>query len=114
MTGRINFTPEAEQQLNELDDWITKVASADIARRFVSAILDHIDGILAFPLAGRARDDVRPGMRTSTCKKRTLVAYEVDESSSGELVVNILGVFHGGQDWENALGEDHDDPKAGR
>lgn len=112
MTGRINYTPEAQQQLNQLDDWITKAASAEIARRFVSAILDHIDGILMFPLAGRARDDVRPGMRTSTVKKRTLVAYEVDESS-GELVVNILGVFHGGQDWEAALGENQNDPQAG-
>lgn len=55
MTGRIHYTPEAQQQLNELDDWITKAASADIARRFVSAVLDHIDGILVFPLAGRAR-----------------------------------------------------------
>jgi len=79
----------------------------------VSAILDHLDGILVFPLAGRARDDVRPGMRTSTFKKKTLVAYEVDESS-GDLVVNILGVFHGGQDWEAALGEDQGDPEAGR
>jgi toxin ParE1/3/4 len=79
----------------------------------VSAILDHIDGILVFPLGGRARDDLRPGMRTSTFKKRTLVAYEVDESS-GELVVNILGVFHGGRDWEAALGGDQGDPKAGR
>ncbi len=113
MTGRINYSPEAEQQLNELDDWITKAASAEIARRFVSAILDHLDGILVFPLAGRARDDVRPGMRTSTFKKKTLVAYEVDESS-GDLVVNILGVFHGGQDWEAALGEDQGDPEAGR
>lgn len=113
MTGRINYSPEAEQQLNELDDWISKAASAEIARRFVSAILDQVDGILVFPLAGRARDDVRPGMRTSTFKKRTLVAYEVDESS-GELVVNILGVFHGGQDWEAALGEDQGDPEAGR
>ena len=52
-------------------------------------------------------------MRTSTFKKRTLVAYEVDESS-GELVVNILGVFHGGQDWEAALGQDQSDPEAGR
>ena len=43
-------------------------------------------------------------MRTSTFKKRTLVAYEVDESS-GELVANILGLFHGGQDWEATLGE---------
>jgi toxin ParE1/3/4 len=42
-------------------------------------------------------------MRTTTFKNRTLVAYEVDESS-GELVVNILGIFHGGQDWEAAIG----------
>lgn len=113
MTGRINFTPEAERQLNELDDWITKAASPDTARRFVSAILDHIDGILVFPLAGRARDDVRPGMRTTTFRKRTLVAYEVDESSD-ELVVTILGVFHGGQDWAAVLGGEPDEPEAGR
>ena len=108
MTGRINYTPEAQQQLNELDDWITKAASAEIARRFVSAILDHIDGILLFPLAGRARDDVRPGMRTTTFKKKTLVAYVLDDSSD-EAVVNIIGVFHGGQDWEAAFIEDRDD-----
>ena len=113
MTGRINYTPEARQQLSELDEWITKAASADIARSFVSAILDHIDGILVFPLAGRARDDVRPGMRTTTFKKKTLVAYQVDESSGG-LVVNILGVFQGSQDWEAALNEDQGDPKTGR
>lgn len=89
MTGRINFTPETRQQLH------------------------HLDAILVFPLAGRARDDVRPGMRTITFKKRTVVAYEVDESS-GELMVNVLGVFHGGQDWEAALGEIEGDPEAGR
>jgi plasmid stabilization system protein ParE len=112
MTGRINYTPEAEQQLQDLDNWITEAASAEIARRFVSAIMDHIDGILVFPLVGRARDDVRPGMRSTTFKKKTLVAYALDESSD-ELVVNILGVFHGGQDWEAALSEDQGDPEAG-
>ena len=50
MTGRINYTPEAEQQLQDLDDWITKAASAERARRFVSAVMDHIDG--QPPLAG--------------------------------------------------------------
>lgn len=30
-----------------------------------------------------------------------------------KLVVNILGVFHGGQDWEAALGENQNDPQAG-
>lgn len=67
---------------------------------------------MVFPLAGRARDDVRPGMRTTTSKKKTLVAYALDESSD-ELVVNILGVFHGGQDWEAAISEDQVDPEAG-
>ena len=111
MTGRINVTPEAERQLNEIDDWITSAASADTARRFVTAVLDHIDAIGDFPLAGRARDDVRPGMRTSTFRKRTLVAYVVDESSV-ERVVHILGVFHGGQDWEAAFGKADGDPSA--
>lgn len=112
MTGRINYTPEAQQQLNELDAWITKSASGEIAQHFVSTIFDHIDSILVFPRAGLARDDIRPGMRTSTLKKKTLVAYGIDESS-GELVVNILGVFHGGQDWEAAFSEGQGDAKAG-
>lgn len=51
-------------------------------------------------------------MRTSTFKKRTLIAYEVDESS-GEPVVNTLGVFHGGQDWEAAIGQGPIDPEVG-
>ena len=111
--GRDQLHPRsrtAAQRARRLDH---QGASAEIAQRFVSAILDHIDGILLFPFAGRARDDVRPGMRTTTFKKTTLVAYEVDESS-GELVVNILGVFHGGQDWEAVLGEDQRDREAGR
>ncbi len=112
MTGRINYSPEAEQQLNELDDAIAQAASAEIAQRFVSALLDHVDGILLFPLAGRARDDVRPGMRTTTFRKTTLVAYALD--TSNELVVNILGVFHGGQDWEAVLNDDQRDREAGR
>jgi toxin ParE1/3/4 len=107
MTGRINLTPEAERQLNEIDDWIASKATADVARRFVTAVLEHIGGILVFPRGGRARDDIRPGMRTTTYKKRTLIAYEVDESSD-ELVINILGVFHGGQNWAAALSTDDD------
>lgn len=105
MTGRIHFTPEARQQLHQLDEWISEKASPETARQFVTAILEHIDEILVFPLSSRPRDDVRPGMRTTTYKKRTLIAYTVDNSAD-EVVVSILGVFHGGQDWESALCEE--------
>lgn len=110
MTGRVYLTPEAERQLHQIDDWIAEHATADLARDFVSAILGHIEGIVAFPFAGRARDDIRPGMRTTTFRKRTLVVYEIAQSSPGLTTINVLGVFHGGQDWEAALSEESDDP----
>jgi toxin ParE1/3/4 len=100
--GRVAFTPEARQQLDELDDWIASASSPEVAQRFVSAVLDHIDGIPTFPQAGRARHDIRPGVRTTTYRKRTIVAYEID-TSGPDLVVTVLGVFHGGQDWSTAL-----------
>lgn len=102
MTGRVVYTPEAEQQLDHLDDWISDKASPETAHEFVRAVMDHCEGILLFPLAGRDRGDIRPGMRTTTFKKRTLVAYAVDESGD-EVLVSVLGVFSGGQDWESAL-----------
>ncbi|MGH3348571.1 MAG: type II toxin-antitoxin system RelE/ParE family toxin [Nocardioides sp.] len=79
MTGQIHYTPEAQRQLNALDDWITKAASADTAQRFVAAILEHIDGILVFPLAGRARDDVRAGMRATT----SVLSEDQDDPEAG-------------------------------
>lgn len=88
MTGRIHYTPEAAQQLDDLDEWITRNASVDVARRFVLAVMHHCEDILKFPYAGRGREDVRPGMRTTTFRKRTTVAYEVDDSS-GDVVITF-------------------------
>jgi toxin ParE1/3/4 len=107
MTGRTNYTPRARQQLRDLDEWIVAAASKDVAKDYLARVIDHIDAILVFPLAGRPRDDLRPGIRTTTYKGRTLIAYEVDDSS-GESIVTILGVFHGGQNWEAVLSDDED------
>lgn len=104
MTGRITYTPEAQQHIDDLDRWIADSTSPDVAQRFITAVFDHIESIADFPLAGRGREDIRAGVRTTTFRKRTLVAYEVDESGT-EVVVNILGVFHGGPDWETVLRE---------
>ncbi len=112
MTSRIGFTPEAQQQLHDLDEWIAENAGAQTATRFMSALLDHIDEILVFPRAGRPRDDIRPGMRTVNFRKRTLIAYEVDQSSV-DVVINVLGVFYGGQDWEATFVHAQSDPWAG-
>jgi plasmid stabilization system protein ParE len=53
-----------------------------------------------FPRRGTARDDIRPGLRITNYKGRTVIAFGVDDES---LRVSILGLFYGGQDYEAAL-----------
>ena len=53
-----------------------------------------------FPLRGVSREDIRPGLRLTHHKGRTVIAYAVDEVSQR---VAIVGVFYGGQDHEDAL-----------
>jgi acyl-CoA synthetase (AMP-forming)/AMP-acid ligase II len=87
MTG--STAPGAECQLNEINDWITRSASADVAKRFLIAVRAHIESLSTFPLAGRSHGAIRVGLRNTTFKKRTVVAYLVTEEK-GQRVITIL------------------------
>lgn len=63
------------------------------------------EGLALFPMRGVPREDIRPGLRVTHHKGRTLIAYAVDENSR---TVSILGVLYGGQDLEGALAEGGD------
>lgn len=60
------------------------------------------EGLALFPLRGVPREDIRPGLRVTHHKGRTVIAYAVDP---GQRTVSILGVFYGGQDHEGVLAE---------
>lgn len=53
------------------------------------------------------RDDVRPGLRITNYKKRTVIAFNVDAE-----MVSIIGVFYGGQDYETIIQEDDSDAES--
>ena len=61
------------------------------------------EGLALCPLHGVPRRDIRPGLRVTHHKGRTLVAYSVDEDTR---TVSVLGIFYGGQDYEAALSGD--------
>lgn len=63
------------------------------------------EGLALFPLRGMPRKDIRPGLRVTHHKGRTVIAYAVDANAR---TVSILGVFYGGQDHEGALAEGGD------
>lgn len=61
------------------------------------------EGLALFPLRGVPREDIRPGLRVTHHKGRTLIAFAVDEDTR---TVSVLGIFYGGQDYEAAMSGD--------
>ncbi|MDR2032802.1 MAG: type II toxin-antitoxin system RelE/ParE family toxin [Azoarcus sp.] len=101
MIYRVVFSPEAEEQLAALYHYIAAAASPDIAARYTEAIVSYCESLRTFPHRGALRDDVRPGLRVTHYKKRTVIAFDV---AAGQ--VSIIGVFYGGQDYETMLRDD--------
>lgn len=98
MPHTVIFTPEAEEQLAALYRYVAAAASPAVAARFTGAIVTYCESLRTFPHRGNRRDDVRPGLRITHYRKRTVIAFDVDGES-----VSIIGVFYGGQDYETFL-----------
>lgn len=98
MTRKVTYAPQAQNHLAELYDWIAEVGYPERAERYVSAILDFCDGLADTPFIGRARDDIRPGMRTTGFRGRVTIAYAATDTA-----VSVLGVYYGGRDYESLL-----------
>lgn len=104
MRYRVVFSPEAQEQLVELYRYIAEAALPAVAARYTDAIVSYCECLCMFPLRGTKRDDVRPGLRITHYRKRTVIAFDVDTER-----VAIIGVFYGGQDYESILQETFDD-----
>ena len=100
MTYTVRFAPEAADQLEALYRLIASSASPTVAADYVDAVVAHCEGLAVFPHRGTLRDDIRPGLRTSSYRKRAVIATFVDDEAQQ---VTILGVFYGGQDYDTIL-----------
>ena len=75
------------------------MATTAVAVDYTSQIVVYCRTQLGtFPLSGRSRDDLYPGLRVIGFKKRVAIAYLVD---SEQHIVSIIGIFYGGQNWES-------------
>ena len=68
------------------------------------SILGYCESLKTFPNRGILRDDIRPGLRITHYRKRTVIAFDVDTG-----VVSIIGLFYGGQDYATILQDDTED-----
>ncbi|XDJ36601.1 MAG: type II toxin-antitoxin system RelE/ParE family toxin (plasmid) [Burkholderia sp.] len=98
MSYIVQFSPVARDQLGDIEDYIAEAGSPDTAARYVDATVSYCVSLADFPLRGRRRDDLMPGLRITNYRGRTVVAFVVDEPAG---TVSIVGVFYGGQDYES-------------
>ena len=101
MNYRVVFSPEAQEQLAKLYHYIAEAASPDVAAEYTEAIVSYCESLRTFPLRGTQREDVRPGLRITNYKKRTVIAFDVNAE-----VASIISIFYGGQDYESILRDD--------
>ena len=95
------FTPEAQDQLAALYRYIAAAATPTTAERYTNAIVTHCEDLRTFPNRGALRDDIRPGLRITNFKKRTIIAFAVNAN-----LVSIIGIYYGGQNYEAVLLDD--------
>jgi plasmid stabilization system protein ParE len=103
VTSSVVFTPEAEEQLVDLYRYIAAAGSPEAAARYTDSIVTFCEELATFPYQGRARDDIRPGLRLIGYRRRVVVAFAV----TGHALL-IVGVFYGGRDYGAILAEPED------
>lgn len=105
-TYTVVFTPEAEDSLVSIYEYIASHGSPNTAARYTDAIVSYCEGMATFPHRGTLRSDVRPGLRLTNYKRRAVIAFEIDDATSQ---VAIIDVFYGGRDHHRLLGADNDE-----
>ena len=91
----LRYRPAALSDLEDIFRSVLRVsASAITARRYITRIRERCRRITLLPLAGRAREDLAPGLRTVPFERRVVIVYRVVGQT-----VEITNVFHGGRDY---------------
>lgn len=94
------FSFETTEHLDAIESYIAARSSMKTAVAFVDSIIEYCEGLKRFPDRGRARNDLRPGLRLVGFRRRATIAFSVAPES-----ITILGVYWGGRNVEYWLSD---------
>ncbi|MFH1793891.1 MAG: type II toxin-antitoxin system RelE/ParE family toxin [Pseudomonadota bacterium] len=88
----IRMKAEALADLEGIEDYLSRNASAFRAEQYLGRIRVFLEGLRTFPERGSVRHDIRPGLRVIGFERRIAVAFTVE----GDEVV-IFRLLYGGR-----------------
>jgi toxin ParE1/3/4 len=92
VTREVIFAPEALTDLFELYDYIAAASGAGRARDYTDRIVATCRNLTTFPERGTHRDDLRPGLRTTTYRRRVTIAFHI---TAAQVVIDRI--LYGGR-----------------
>lgn len=95
----VSFSPNAERNLEQIEDYITDNGNADAAAKVVDQIVERCDELAAMPRSGKAREEIAPGVR-SAISGMYIIYYRIHSDK-----IEILRVWHGARDHTALIGE---------
>ena len=101
--GRLLLRPQARDDLDTIWDYLAAVQSPATADAVLRTIFRRLSALADYPLLGRTRDDIRPGVRGSPVGRYVIFYYPRDEG------IIVSRVLYGGRDLPDAYDE-ADDP----
>jgi toxin ParE1/3/4 len=96
------FTPEAQDDLFGLFDYIATHGSVARALRYIERIEKTCMSLTTLPERGTRREDLRLGLRIMGFEHRVLIAFQVRSDS-----VAILRILYGGRSAELAFPQEN-------
>jgi toxin ParE1/3/4 len=105
----VRLRVRANQDIKDIFDWIASESGhPPTAVKFIGRIYDACETLAEFPLKGRARDDLKQGVRTLPFERIAVITYRVLPDK-----VEVLNIFYGGRDWEAIVGDMSDESSEG-
>lgn len=95
----VSFAPNAERNLEQIEDYITDNSNADAAAKVVDQIVDRCEELATMPRSGKAREEIAPGVRSAT-SGMYVIYYRIHSNK-----IEILRVWHGARDNAALIGE---------
>ncbi len=98
---KVEWSPEAADDLREIVTWIERNASAAVAANYAARVVSFCQGLEIGSLRGTPRDDVLPGLRIVGFERAVTVAFFVESER-----VEILGLYRAGRNWTSDMRDD--------
>jgi toxin ParE1/3/4 len=98
MIYSLTLSPLAQNDLIELQNWITAEASPEVASAYLERLRERIAPLVNFPLKGTPRPEIGKDVRSITFERRVIIGYCILGS-----VVRVERIISGRRNLDNLL-----------